>query len=129
MDEHGYVITDELMRTNVPGVFAAGEIQDPIYRQVATSVGQGAAAAIQLGAVAERAGIAPSNRITRGTIARPMSGFFVSGAWGVCFPALNYPRWEGISESWSSCSSAKEVRGATVLQEVLAANYFGRGYP
>ncbi|MCA9950890.1 MAG: FAD-dependent oxidoreductase, partial [Anaerolineales bacterium] len=48
MDEHGYVITDELMRTNVPGVFAAGEIQDPIYRQVATSVGQGAAAAIQL---------------------------------------------------------------------------------
>ncbi|MFN2136017.1 MAG: FAD-dependent oxidoreductase, partial [Candidatus Promineifilaceae bacterium] len=48
MDEHGYVITDELMRTNVPGVFAAGEIQDPIYRQVATSVGQGAAAAMQL---------------------------------------------------------------------------------
>lgn len=48
MDEHGYVITDELMRTNVPGVFAAGEIQDPIFRQVATSVGQGCAAAIQL---------------------------------------------------------------------------------
>ena len=47
-DEHGYIITDELMRTNVPGVFAAGEIQDPIYRQVATSVGQGAAAGIQL---------------------------------------------------------------------------------
>ncbi len=48
MDEHGYVITDELMRTNVPGVFAAGEIQDPVFRQVATSVGQGCAAAIQL---------------------------------------------------------------------------------
>ncbi len=48
MDEHGYVITDELMRTNVPGVFAAGEIQDPVFRQVATSVGQGAAAGIQL---------------------------------------------------------------------------------
>jgi thioredoxin reductase (NADPH) len=48
MDEHGYIITDELMRTNVPGVFAAGEIQDPIYRQVATSVGQGTAAAMQL---------------------------------------------------------------------------------
>lgn len=48
MDEHGYVIADEMMRTNVPGVFAAGEIQDPIYRQVATSVGQGAAAAISL---------------------------------------------------------------------------------
>lgn len=47
MDEEGYVLTDELMRTSVPGVFAAGEIQDPIYRQVATSVGQGTAAAMQ----------------------------------------------------------------------------------
>lgn len=47
MDEHGYLITDELMRTNVLGVFAAGEIQDPVYRQIATSVGQGAAAGIQ----------------------------------------------------------------------------------
>lgn len=47
MDEHGYVITDELMRTSVPGVFAAGEIQDSTYRQIATSVGQGCAAAMQ----------------------------------------------------------------------------------
>ncbi|MEW5989040.1 MAG: thioredoxin-disulfide reductase [Chloroflexota bacterium] len=47
LDEHGYVITDELMRTSVPGVFAAGEIQDPTYRQIATSVGQGCAAALQ----------------------------------------------------------------------------------
>ena len=47
LDEHGYVITDELMRTSVPGVFAAGEIQDTLWRQVATSVGQGSAAAIQ----------------------------------------------------------------------------------
>jgi thioredoxin reductase (NADPH) len=46
MDEHGYVITDERMRTSVEGVFAAGEIQDPIYRQIATSVGQGCAAAM-----------------------------------------------------------------------------------
>jgi thioredoxin reductase (NADPH) len=47
MDEHGYVITDERMRTSVPGVYAAGEIQDPIFRQIATSVGQGCAAAMQ----------------------------------------------------------------------------------
>ena len=47
MDEHGYIITDELMRTSVSGVFAAGEIQDPIYRQVGTSVGQGVAAGMQ----------------------------------------------------------------------------------
>jgi thioredoxin reductase (NADPH) len=49
MDEQGYVITDELMRTSVPGIYAAGEIQDPIYKQIATSVGQGTAAAMQLG--------------------------------------------------------------------------------
>lgn len=48
MDEHGYVITDDFMRTNVAGVYAAGEIQDPHYRQIATSVGQGVAAAMQL---------------------------------------------------------------------------------
>lgn len=41
MDDHGYVLVDESMRTSVPGVFAAGEIMDPLWRQVATSVGQG----------------------------------------------------------------------------------------
>jgi thioredoxin reductase (NADPH) len=46
MDEEGYVITDEKMRTSVPGIFAAGEIQDPHWRQIATSVGQGCAAAM-----------------------------------------------------------------------------------
>lgn len=47
MDEHGYLITDRLFRTSVPGVFAAGEIQDPRFRQVATSVGQGVGAALE----------------------------------------------------------------------------------
>ncbi len=44
VNESGYVITDERYRTNVEGVFAAGEIQDEIWRQVATSVGQGTSA-------------------------------------------------------------------------------------
>ncbi len=48
MDEHGYVITDEMMRTSVDGVFAAGEIQDAHFRQIATSVGQGAGSAMEL---------------------------------------------------------------------------------
>jgi thioredoxin reductase (NADPH) len=48
MDERGYLIVDKSMMTSVPGVFAAGEVQDPIYRQVATSVGQGAAAGMMV---------------------------------------------------------------------------------
>lgn len=47
LDEHGYILTDKLMRTNIPGVFAGGEVADPRYRQVITSAGMGAAAAIE----------------------------------------------------------------------------------
>ncbi len=50
LDESGYLIADERMMTSVPGVFAAGEIQDSVFRQITTSVGQGAAA----GMMAER---------------------------------------------------------------------------
>ncbi len=47
MDEDGHLITDRKTRTNVPGIFAAGEIADKVFKQVATSVGQGCAAAMQ----------------------------------------------------------------------------------
>jgi len=47
MDGRGYLKTDVTMRTNVPGVFVAGEAGDPHYRQVITSAGMGAAAAMQ----------------------------------------------------------------------------------
>jgi thioredoxin reductase (NADPH) len=47
MDELGYLEVDDHMQTNVPGVFAAGEIADPIFRQVITSAGMGAAASMQ----------------------------------------------------------------------------------
>jgi thioredoxin reductase (NADPH) len=46
LNDAGYIITDERYRTNVDGVFAAGEIQDEIWRQVATSTGQGVSAAM-----------------------------------------------------------------------------------
>jgi thioredoxin reductase (NADPH) len=49
MDEHGYLVVDTLMRTNIPGVFAAGEVADPHFRQVITSAGMGAAAAMSAG--------------------------------------------------------------------------------
>ncbi len=47
MDAHGYIVVDEKMQTSIPGVFAAGEAADPHFRQVVTSAGMGAAAAIQ----------------------------------------------------------------------------------
>jgi len=47
LDESGYIITDSLMETSVPGVYAAGEASDSHFRQVVTSAGMGAAAAIE----------------------------------------------------------------------------------
>ncbi len=47
MTSQGYIVTDMQMRTSVEGVFAAGEVMDPHYRQVVTSAGMGAAAAIE----------------------------------------------------------------------------------
>jgi thioredoxin reductase (NADPH) len=47
LDKNGYVITDMSMGTNVEGVYVAGEVADPTFRQVVTSAGMGAAAAIQ----------------------------------------------------------------------------------
>ncbi|UCD98217.1 MAG: thioredoxin-disulfide reductase [Chloroflexota bacterium] len=47
MDKNGYLVVDNKMQTNIPGVYAAGEVADPYFRQVITSAGMGAAAAIQ----------------------------------------------------------------------------------
>lgn len=41
LDELGFVITDKHSKTNVPGVFAAGDVQDPIFKQAVTSAGTG----------------------------------------------------------------------------------------
>jgi thioredoxin reductase (NADPH) len=45
--ENGYITVDNRMRTSVPGVFAAGEAADSHFRQVITSAGMGAAAAME----------------------------------------------------------------------------------
>lgn len=47
MDAAGYIVANQYMETSVAGVFAAGEVADPHFRQVITSAGMGAAAGIQ----------------------------------------------------------------------------------
>ena len=45
LDERGYVITDESTKTNIPGVFAAGDVRTKVLRQVITAASDGAMAA------------------------------------------------------------------------------------
>jgi thioredoxin reductase (NADPH) len=47
LDENGYIQVDRYMQTSVPGVYAAGEVADSHFRQVITSAGMGAGAAMQ----------------------------------------------------------------------------------
>ena len=46
-DEAGYIVTDEKMRTAVPGLYAAGDVRSKPFRQVVTATSDGAIAAFE----------------------------------------------------------------------------------
>jgi thioredoxin reductase (NADPH) len=48
LDELGFIKTNRLGHTTVPGVFAVGDVQQPLLRQVATAVGSGAMVAMEV---------------------------------------------------------------------------------
>jgi thioredoxin reductase (NADPH) len=47
LDEWGYIVSTHRQQTNVPGVFVAGDVQDPLYRQIVVAAGTGAIAAME----------------------------------------------------------------------------------
>ena len=46
LNEYGYIVSDESCRTETPGIFVAGDCRTKAYRQVATAISDGAAAAL-----------------------------------------------------------------------------------
>ncbi|MDI9513850.1 MAG: thioredoxin-disulfide reductase [Bacillota bacterium] len=48
LSDYGYIVTDENMATNIPGVFAAGDVREKEVRQISTAVGDGTIAGVMV---------------------------------------------------------------------------------
>jgi thioredoxin reductase (NADPH) len=46
LDEYGFLFTSDIMATEIPGIFAAGDVRSKLWRQISTAVGDGSVAAI-----------------------------------------------------------------------------------
>jgi thioredoxin reductase (NADPH) len=57
LDERGFLRTDAMFATNLPGVFAAGDVRGGSTKQLASAVGEGAAVAIQIRAYLDKLGM------------------------------------------------------------------------
>ena len=49
LDKHGYVITNEIMETSVPGIYSVGDVRSKEVRQIGVACGEGTLAAIYAG--------------------------------------------------------------------------------
>lgn len=65
LDERGYIKTDHRQLTNIPGIFVAGEAGDPDFRQVVTSAGMGATAAMQAIRFLEKNDVSQPERVAK----------------------------------------------------------------
>ncbi|HEX5642437.1 MAG TPA: thioredoxin-disulfide reductase [Thermoleophilia bacterium] len=66
LDEYGHIVTDELLRTKLPGVFACGDARANPLKQIAMAVGEGALAAVQVGHYLDELDSAPGTTTAAG---------------------------------------------------------------
>ena len=73
LSEHGYIVTDASQKTNIDGVYAAGDVCIKPLRQVVTATGDGALAATELekyvAAMQRKTGLRPENSIPKSQVA------------------------------------------------------------